>query len=398
METSLTMLDSIPQLLSKEGSNMSRKTVERNIAYDDVRQLYYVNMDYGLDEDGRRVRVYQTYPNLALARKALREFQSERDRYRQVRPRSMTLDQWLDYWMEEVIRPNRAETTVYGYRKIIDNHLSPALGDTPIQTLSPQDIQKYYTMLLREKGLSPNTIRRHHDLLSASLRMAVKQEILSRAPTERVEPPRMIPYEAKFYGPEELRRLCALAEGTWLEVVVKLAGGLGLRREEICGLRWPNVDFAHHVVRIKEARTSAGAAIIQKATKTKSSTRTLYLTDDLYDLLMREQRRQQEASIRTGRDWDGDGMVLVDRHGEPYPPNAVSLAFSRFIKRNGLPKITLHGLRHTFATVASAQGAPLFDIGKALGHSTPSTTGRIYTHLLDQTHAHILSQVAAIMK
>ena len=113
---------------------------------------------------------------------------------------------------------------------------------------------------------------------------------------------------------------------------------------------------------------------------------------------MREQRRQQEASIRTGRDWDGDGMVLVDRHGEPYPPNAVSLAFSRFIKRNGLPKITLHGLRHTFATVASAQGAPLFDIGKALGHSTPSTTGRIYTHLLDQTHAHILSQVAASMK
>ena len=377
---------------------MSRKSVERNISYDDVRQLYYVNMDYGLDEDGKRVRVYQTYPSLVLARKALREFQSERDRYRQVRPRSMSLDQWLEYWMDEVIKPNRAETTVYGYRKIIDNHLSPALGETPIQTLSPQDIQKYYTMLLREKGLSPNTIRRHHDLLSAALRMAVKQEVLSRSPTERVEPPRLVPYEAKFYGPEDLRRLCALTEGTWLEVVVKLAGGLGLRREEICGLRWPNVDFAHRVVRIKEARTSAGAAIIQKATKTKSSTRTLYLSDDLYELLMREQRRQQQFSIRTGRDWDGDGMVLVDRHGEPYPPNAVSLAFSRFIQRNHLPKITLHGLRHTFATVASAQGAPLFDIGKALGHSTPSTTGRIYTHLLDQTHAHILNQVASVMK
>ena len=377
---------------------MSRKSVERNISYDDVRQLYYVNMDYGLDEDGKRVRVYQTYPSLVLARKALREFQSERDRYRQVRPRSMTLDQWLEYWMDEVIKPNRAETTVYGYRKIIDNHLSPALGETPIQTLSPQDIQKYYTMLLREKGLSPNTIRRHHDLLSAALRMAVKQEVLSRSPTERVEPPRLVPYEAKFYGPEDLRRLCALTEGTWLEVVVKLAGGLGLRREEICGLRWPNVDFAHRVVRIKEARTSAGAAIIQKATKTKSSTRTLYLSDDLYELLMREQRRQQQFSIRTGRDWVGDGMVLVDRHGEPYPPNAVSLAFSRFIQRNHLPKITLHGLRHTFATVASAQGAPLFDIGKALGHSTPSTTGRIYTHLLDQTHAHILNQVASVMK
>ncbi|WP_294515702.1 site-specific integrase [uncultured Intestinimonas sp.] len=178
----------------------------------------------------------------------------------------------------------------------------------------------------------------------------------------------------------------------------KLAAGLGLRREEICGLRWLNVDFSNRVVRIKEARTSAGASIIQKTTKTRSSTRTLYLSDDLHALLLREQQRQQQACIRADRDWDDTGMVLLDRHGEPYAPNAVSLAFTRFIRRNNMPKITLHGLRHTFATVTSAQGAPLFDIGKALGHSTPSTTGRIYIHLLDQTHARILDRVASVMK
>ena len=330
--------------------------------------------------------------------KALRQFETERSLCRQVVPRPITLDQWLAYWMDEVVKPNRAETTVYGYNKIIDNHISPALGDITLQKLTPQDIQKYYTMLMREKGLSPNTVRRHHDLLSSALRMAVKQDVLSRCPTDRVEPPRVIPFEAKFYGPEDLRRLCLLSEGTWLEVVVKLAAGLGLRREEICGLRWPNVDFNQRVVRIKEARTAAGASIIQKTTKTRSSTRTLYLSDSLYSLLLREQQRQQQECVRSGRDWDGAGMVLLDRHGEPYPPNAVSLAFTRFIRRNNMPKITLHGLRHTFATVASAQGAPLFDIGKALGHSTPSTTGRIYTHLLDQTHARILDQVAAVMK
>ena len=376
---------------------MSRKTIERNISFDSVRQLYYVNMDYGLAEGGHRVRTYHTFTSLTLARKALREFETERSLCRQVVPRPITLDQWLSYWMEEVVKPNRAETTVYGYNKIIDNHISPALGDITLQKITPQDIQKYYTMLMREKGLSPNTVRRHHDLLSSALRMAVKQEVLSRCPTDRVEPPRVVPFEAKFYGPEDLRRLCLLSEGTWLEVVVKLAAGLGLRREEICGLRWPNVDFNQRVVRIKEARTAAGASIIQKTTKTRS-TRTLYLSDSLYNLLLREQQRQQQECILSGRDWDGTGMVLLDRHGEPYPPNAVSLAFTRFIRRNNMPKITLHGLRHTFATVASAQGAPLFDIGKALGHSTPSTTGRIYTHLLDQTHARVLDQVAAVMK
>ena len=377
---------------------MSRKTVERNIAYDDQRKLYYVNMDRGLDEDGNRVKGYQTFSALPQARKALREFQSQRDLHRQVKPRSMTLDQWMEYWMEEIIRPSRAETTVYGYRKILDNHLSPALGDIPVQKLSPQDIQKYYTMLLREKRLSPNTIRRHHDLLSSALRMAVKQEVLIQCPTERVEPPRTIPYDAKFYGPEELKRLCALTEGTWLELVVRLAAGLGLRREEICGLRWSNVDFRSRVVHVREARTTAGGSIVTKETKNRSSSRTLYLSNEVYDLLMREQQKQQREHLLQGMDWDDGSLVLVDRHGEPYPPNAVSLAFSRFISRSGLPKITLHGLRHTFATLASAQGAPLFDIGKALGHSTPATTGRIYTHLLDQTHAAILNRVAAAMK
>lgn len=376
---------------------MSRKTVERNISYDDVRGLYYVNMDYGRGEDGRRVKNYHTYQSLSQARRALLEFQMDREKRRMVRPRTMTLSQWLEYWMEEIVRPTRAATTVYGYKKIIDNHLVPALGQVPIQRLTPREVQNYYTRL-REKGLSANTIRRHHDLLSAALRMAVRQEVLAQSPTERVEPPRCIPYEAKFYGPDELRRLCSLVEGTWLELVVKLAGGLGLRREEICGLRWPNVDFLRRVVRIREARTTAGGEIIRKETKNRSSSRTLYLSDDLCALLMREQQRQQQDCVHTGRDWDDAGCVLLNRQGEPYPPNAVSVAFSRFIRKSGLPKITLHGLRHTFATVASAQGVPLFDIGKALGHSTPATTGRIYTHLLDQTHADVLKQVSAVMK
>jgi integrase len=90
--------------------------------------------------------------------------------------------------------------------------------------------------------------------------------------------------------------------------------------------------------------------------------------------------------------------VLVDQNGVPRRPNSVTMAFRHFILQRQLPLITLHGLRHTFATVASAQGAPLFEIGKALGHSTPATTGKIYTHLLDTTHAPTLSRVASALK
>ena len=99
-----------------------------------------------------------------------------------------------------------------------------------------------------------------------------------------------------------------------------------------------------------------------------------------------------------GRSTRTAALSRSTRGERPTPPNLVSLAFARVIRREGLPKITLHGLRHTFATIASAQGAPLFDIGKALGHSTPATTGKIYTHLLDHTHASTLAKVAAAME
>ncbi len=377
---------------------MARKAIERNISYDEGRKLYYVHLDSGKDDQGKRRREYRTFSSLAQARKALLAFQAERAIYSEVTPRSTTLADWLEYWIKEIVVPNRADTTVYGYRKIIENHLVPSLGDIPIQQLTPTHLQQYYNMLMRAKGLSANSVRRHHDMLSSALRTAVKQDVIIRSPTERVEPPRLITHEAKFYSPETLKRLYTETSGTWLELVVKLAGSLGLRREEICGLKWTSINFDLRRIHICEARTAAGASIIQKETKNRSSSRALYLVDDLYTLLKQEQQQQDEDRLRLGDAWPDTGLVLVDRDGNPRSPNNVSLAFRRFILRNSFPEITLHGLRHTFATVASAQGAPLFEIGKALGHSTPATTGKIYTHLLDSTHAPTLSKVASALR
>jgi len=371
---------------------MARKKVERNISFDDARGLYYVSMDLGRDEHGQRIRQYRTYPTISAARAGLRDFLARREQERQVPRHQLTLSDWLEYWMDTIVRPNRAETTVYAYQKIIDNHLGPALGDTPLLKLSPRDIQQYYTQIQRENGLSSNTLRRHHDLLSSSLRTAVRQDMLLVSPMDRVEPPRSRLYEADFYNPEELKRLYALLQGHWMEVPVKLAGSLGLRREELCGLKWENVDFQRRVIYIREARTACGATIVQKETKNRSSVRTLYMPDEIFRLLRTEQERQsRELAASTGH-------VVLDHKGQPYSPNALSLAFTRFVRKNDLPRVTLHGLRHSFATIASFQGASLFDIGKALGHSTPATTGRIYTHLIDRTHEETLMKVSDALK
>ena len=377
---------------------MSRKSVEKNISYDNIRKLFYVSMEFGIDDAGQRVKRYKTYPTLAQARKGLRAHLAERAANQWVVPKVTTLEEWLDCWMEQVIVPNRAQTTVYAYQKIIDNHIIPNLGKIRLQKLCALDIQRYYACMLNEVGLGANTVRRHHDLLSSALRMAVKQDLLVRCPTDRVEPPRVVPREARFYSSDTLKRLYQLVEGHWLELIVHLAGGLGLRREEICGLRWESVDFLNRTVRIKEARTAAGAVIVNKETKNFSSLRTLHMPEDIQQLLWRERLRQQMNRAALGELYHISDYVAVDGSGRSYSPNSVSLAFTRFIRRHQLPYITLHGLRHTFATVASAQGAPLFEIGKALGHSTPSTTGRIYTHLGDSTHAATLNRVSDALR
>ena len=376
---------------------MARKTVERNISYDDQRKLYYVSMDLGKDQAGRRIKRYQTYRTLYAARMGLRNFLTHREEELRTPRHELTLADWLESWMDNIVRPTRAETTVYGYQKIIDNHLVPALGDIPLLKLTPMDIQQYYIQVQQNASLSSNTLRRHHDLLSSSLRSAVRQDKLLLSPMDRVEPPRAKQKEASYYRPEELKQLYTLLEGHPLELCAKLAGSLGMRREEICGLKWDCIDYQRQLLYIREARTAFGATIVQKETKTRSSVRTLYMPDDVVRLLRAEQERQIEL-FRTGRLSEPSQFVVLDHKGWPYSPNALSLAFTRFVKKNGLPRVTLHGLRHSFATVASFQGVPLFDIGKALGHATPATTGKIYTHLVDHTHEDTLLKVSDALK
>lgn len=376
---------------------MARKTVERNISYDEARKLYYVSMDLGKDKDGKRVKRYQTYPTLHAARTGLRDFLTHREQELRTPKHDLTLADWLESWMDNIVRPTRAETTVYGYQKIIENHILPALGHIPLLKLSPMDIQQYYIHIQQETGLCSNTLRRHHDLLSSALRSAVRQDKLLASPMDRVEPPRAKQKEASYLRPEELKQLYVLLEGHTLEIPAKLAGSLGMRREEICGLKWECIDFQRQLLSIKEARTAFGAMVVQKETKTRSSVRTLYMPDDVARLLQTEQKRQEQL-YRDGCLEEPSQFVVLDHKFLPYSPNALSLAFTRFVRRHNLPRVTLHGLRHSFATVASFQGVPLFDIGKALGHATPATTGKIYTHLVDHTHEDTLLKVSDALK
>ena len=319
------------------------------MAYGSITQRgdkYRVCFDYGVDREGKRVRKYRTFNTKRDAIRAFNEHKVKMDRGR---------------------RSCRANT----------RSRSGLTTGTIILSCHRSSKRRH-------------TVIKHHNLLTNTLNAAERQEYITKNPMRAVSPPKKRQREAKFYTPEQLGVLLAKAVGTRLELPMFICAYLGLRRGELCGLRWSDVDLEHHTITIENTRTQAGKKEIEKGTKTASSTRTLYLPDTLCDML-KAAKEHQQACRATYKN-----TVIVMEDGRPFRPNYLSELFGKFLADNDLPKIVLHELRHTFASLSNQAGIPAYNIGKALGHSTPATTQKIYTHLLDQTHTQAVEGVAAI--
>ena len=353
---------------------MSRRTLQKNLAYDDVRNLFYVTYTEG----GRRKT--KTFPSYA---QALTFLGNPAD----IPKTSITLGQWLNWWMTMEVDPHRAESTRYGYRNIISLHLAPILGPVPLSELSPLQIQSYFSILLQE-GLSPNTVRKHDTLLRTALKRAVNLRLLTDNPMTAVFPPQSRTPKYTYYAPQQLRILFQAVQGSVLELPVKLAAYLGLRRSEITGLRWQCVDFQEQIIVIQEVRTEVGGQEITKLPKTRSSIRKLSFggSRDLIELLQRLHAEQSHPAP--------NAFVLLNTQGNPVSPDALSQALLSVVRKHHLPPITLHGLRHSFASVANSQGATVYDISHALGHSSIVVTSKIYIHLFQQAERRTIQMVA----
>ena len=271
---------------------------------------------------------------------------------------SVTLGDWLDLWMDAEIEPRRAETTINGYWNIIRNHMLPALGAVRLADLSPDLINGYY------KWLST--------------------------------PPQATSASVQYYTPTHLGLLLREVEGLPLELPVKLVCHLGLRRSELLGLRWRDVDLQAGLLSVRRVRTTVGYRVVEKPPKTFDSCRTLSIRslDGLLVLL----RQIRAKRLRDDIPCSPDDYLVLNGAGEPWHPNVLSADLASFVEARRLPPITFHGLRHTFASMANSARVPMYQISRAMGHSSPNITQRIYTHLFDQTHGEVLAAVADVVK
>ena len=353
---------------------MPRKTIQKNLAYDTERQLYYAVFR----QDGRRYT--RTYRTREEAQAAL-EGNSCADR--RLPGKDCTLGEWLTFWLEEVVARDRAESTLYAYRNMARCHVLPALGRIPLAELTPLRIQGYLYEKMNQ-GLSPNTVIKHYVMLTTALGMAVRLEMLERSPMDRVTPPKKKEARFSFYSPEQLQLLFSAVSGTMMELPVKLAAYLGLRRSEICGLRWEDFDDAEGTLKtIRSVSSHKAGALEIGETKTNKGRRIISLPDSAAQRL----RERKETAIS---DWIFPNPLHPE---EPVNPGYAYNRMKTILKNARLPSIRFHDLRHTFATIALGNGMDVKTLSAMLGHVSAATTLDIYTHITNPMRSEAAAKI-----
>jgi integrase len=291
------------------------------------------------------------------------------------------LDRFDRDWIATHVSPHSRER--YGY---VLNHVRQHLGTRLLQKLRPADLAGFYATLARE-GLAPRTIRLIHTVLHRALGQAKIWGVIRDNPADLAKPPKMPDQETSMLQPDQAAALLERLRGNPLYLLVSLALGTGMRRNEMLGLRWQDVDFDAGRATIEQALEETRARGIRvKGPKTKHGRRTISLPAHLVAELRQHWREQQEQRLGMGLGKaPADSPVLATLEGTYQSPNALSKAWPRIMTGIGMPAVTLHSLRHTHASMLIASSVDILTISRRLGHSSPTITLGVYGHLIAGT-------------
>jgi len=299
-----------------------------------------------------------------------------------VKAEQYTVDQWMDVWFENYakikVRPSSHQT----YKGYIENHIKPNIGSILLNKLSSLQLQKFYKKLLsggrvdrieskgQPKGLSPKTVRNIHQVISSALYMAKEQRLIMINPAESCALPKLEHQEMKTIPAEQLTSFLQEAKESGVFEMYYIELATGLRRGELLGLKWENLDLDQGSLRVQQQVSRINGEVVEAPLKTKNSYRTISLGADAIEIL-KEQRKKCGDSP----------YVFPSPTGGPISPDSVLNMLHRVLKRAGLPKVRFHDLRHTFATLALQNGVDIKTVSGMLGHYSAGFTLDTYAHV-----------------
>ena len=298
------------------------------------------------------------------------------------RAKTYTVGTWLEVWMENYAKIKLRPSTYKTSQGFLKNHIKPQIGSIPLAELTSLDLQRFYKHLLdggrvdrveakkKPKGLAPKTVRNIHQVIGSAYNLAMEQKLVTRNPTQGCALPKVEHKEMKTLTADQLSAFFQEARDSGVYELYYLDLATGLRRGELLGLKWTDVDFQHGVLKIQRAISRQSGKVVEAPLKTKNAYRTLPLSADAIDVLMQQRRKTGNS------EW-----VFPSPAGGPMSPDSVLHMLQRVLKRAGLPRIRFHDLRHTFATMALQNGVDVKTVSSMLGHYSAGFTLDTYAHV-----------------
>ncbi len=338
--------------------------------------------------DGKRQQRYETVNGIKKQAEArLTEILRSVNRGRYFEPTTLTVAQYLDQWLRDYAEVSVRPRTLQGYRSIIETHLKPSFGHMRLTEMSAQDVQTFYASQVRS-GLSPQTVTHQHRVLRQAINQAARWDMLQRNIMDRVTPPTRRKPELRSLEVDEARSLLKAAEGTDYHLPIHLAIYTGLRRSEILGLRWSDVDLDGRTLTVTRTMVDlVGKAAHVDEPKSRRSRRAVSI-DETTSMMLRAQRERREAQLEArGLHLSTDDQLCIRPNGSLMRPSTLSHSYSRIAIRCGIKGVRFHDLRHTHATMLLESGVPVHVVQARLGHESIQTTVDTYGHVLPASDA-----------
>jgi integrase len=349
--------------------------------------------------DGTTKLVPKYFHTADAARRALTATKSKQDAHRLVISGKATVREWLDVWLEDFVKPNRAKRTHKSYHDVLALHLPEEVGKVPLAKLAPETLQRLFNTVAG--GGHGRTAELLRVTLRAAFNRAVKLRRMECNPVLGTETPKYMPKETATWTAEQAGRFLDAAECVRNGALFVAALSLGLRKGEAIGLRPEDVDLVNRVLHIrrtlswiKQPGEKEGHWDVREPKR--GSVRDLRTSETVYRVLARHLARRSEEGLKA-KTWKDSGYLFVSPTGAPLHERNVSGVFYSICKIAGIPRLRFHDTRHTCGTLLHVQGADLFIIQEVLGHSQLSTTRR-YTHVPIQLTGAAIDGLDALMK
>ena len=311
----------------------------------------------------------------------------------------MTLNQYLPKWLEMAAKRKVKDTTFVNYQNVINFRILPVLGHVTLKDLNGSACQKFFNLLI-DQELSNGYIKTIYKIFNISLEKAIDWDLILKNPLRKVDIPKERKRKYTVWKREELLRFLQVAKDENLDYFALFFVCIytGLRRGELLGLKWEDVNFKNGNLHIQRNQTYLNGTFTYGSLKTESSNRLIKLDDETLNTLMQHKKRQSELKLLYGPQYSIENLIFSRKNGQPIQPTTLTVTFHNIMKKSNVPKIRFHDLRHTHATLLLEAGVSLKEVQERLGHSSIKMTGDIYAHVTEEMKSNASKKFSEYMQ